>query len=95
MEKIADQLKSIYNIYLPSKTAEAPSVKGYDFNNGVDYSRIFASYASTGIQATSLANAISVINKMINFKDSCSCENKNECTFCVDGPNKCTIFLGL
>lgn len=91
MENIEAQLK---NIYPPSSSIETSNVKGYDFNNGVDYPRIFASYASTGIQATSLADAISIINKMINYKDSCTCENKNECNFCVDGPKKCTIFLG-
>jgi len=35
-------------------------VRGYDFNLGIDYEKMFDSYLSTGFQATHLAHAIEV-----------------------------------
>lgn len=43
-----------------------PQVKGYDFNDGIDYSKLFESYVNTGFQATNLGLAIREINKMVN-----------------------------
>lgn len=56
-------------------------VKGYDFNQGVDYEKILKSYETTGIQSIYLTHAIDTINKMLYEK----------------GPEgeKCTIFLGI
>lgn len=42
----------------------AISVKGYDFNQGVDYEKLVDSYLTTGFQATHLARAIEIIKKM-------------------------------
>ncbi len=39
-------------------------VKGYDFNEGVDYSNILASYATTGFQASHMARATDIIQEM-------------------------------
>lgn len=47
---------------IPSGT---PLIKGYDFNNGIDYSKLFASYVNTGFQATNLGLAINEINRMV------------------------------
>ena len=47
---------------LPSDT---PIVKGYDFNHGVDYPALLASYKYMGYQATNLALAIDEINRMV------------------------------
>lgn len=47
---------------MPEGTTE---VRGYDFNNGVNYSEIFGSYLRTGFQATSIGQAIDQINKMV------------------------------
>ncbi len=53
------------NILRPSKPfEEGAHVKGYDFNNGVDYDKLLNHYATTGFQATHLAQAISIIKKM-------------------------------
>jgi len=41
------------------------SVKGYDFNNGVDYGKIVESFRSSGFQASHLGKAIEIVNKMI------------------------------
>jgi deoxyhypusine synthase len=40
------------------------SIKGYDFNSGVDYSKLLDSFASSGFQATNLAKAIELVKKM-------------------------------
>jgi len=45
-----------------NKALTSPVIKGYDFNLGVNYSEIFKSYATTGLQASNLATAIDVIN---------------------------------
>ncbi len=46
------------------------AIKGYDFNQGVDYDKIIDSFASTGFQATHLAKAIELIKQM--RKDKCT-----------------------
>lgn len=42
----------------------AQSIKGYDFNKGVNYEKLLDSYLTTGFQATNLAKAIEVIKEM-------------------------------
>lgn len=41
-----------------------PHVKGYDFDQGVDYDKIFESYTNTGYQATFFSEAIDIIREM-------------------------------
>ena len=40
-------------------------VKGYDFNNGIDYHAMFKAFATTGFQATNLAAAIAEVKRMV------------------------------
>ena len=40
-------------------------VKGYDFNNGVDYDKLLDSFKISGFQATNFGNAVEEINKMV------------------------------
>lgn len=40
-------------------------VKGYDFNEGIDYHAILQSYKTTGFQATNFGLAVEEINKMV------------------------------
>jgi deoxyhypusine synthase len=56
------------NVLRKSEEIEGISVKGWDFNKGADYDGILDAYSSTGFQATHLATAISIINKMIRGK---------------------------
>ncbi|MBS3147322.1 deoxyhypusine synthase [Candidatus Woesearchaeota archaeon] len=42
----------------------AQTIKGYDFNKGVNYEKLLDSYFSTGFQATNLARAIEIIKEM-------------------------------
>jgi len=44
---------------------EPIEVKGYDFNDGVDYGRLLKSYSTTGFQATNFARAVNEINRMV------------------------------
>jgi deoxyhypusine synthase len=44
---------------------DAPVVKGYDFNSGVDYQSILAHMITTGYQATSFGQAIEEIRRMV------------------------------
>lgn len=42
-----------------------PIVRGYDWNQGIDYSKLLESYVNTGFQATNLGLAIREINQMV------------------------------
>lgn len=52
------------NILKKSSEVEGISIKGYDFNKGVNYSEMIDAFVSTGFQASHLAKAIEIINKM-------------------------------
>ncbi|MFH1325449.1 MAG: deoxyhypusine synthase [archaeon] len=51
-----------------SKELEGISVKGYDFNKGVDYGELMKSFSSTGFQASHFWKAIEITRKMIEDK---------------------------
>ncbi|PVU84676.1 hypothetical protein BB559_007151 [Furculomyces boomerangus] len=73
-------------------------VKGYDFSSGLDYEKILESYLTTGFQATSLAKAVSIVNKMISWRLSKDLlfqeENKNKMDLTDPSKERCKIFLG-
>lgn len=56
------------NLLKESKEVKGRAVKGYDFNKGINYKEIVRSYATTGFQASHLAKAMEIINKMIKEK---------------------------
>lgn len=56
------------NLLRKSEEVSGESIKGYDFNNGVDYKKIVESFKNCGFQASHLARAIDITNKMINEK---------------------------
>ncbi len=56
------------NLLRVSKETKGRPVRGYDFNQGVDYSAIVKSFASTGFQATHFARAVAITNEMIKDK---------------------------
>ncbi|KAL4387911.1 hypothetical protein GQ457_09G027430 [Hibiscus cannabinus] len=43
-------------------------IEGYDFNEGVDYSRLLKSMLSTGFQASNLGEAIQIVNDMLDWR---------------------------
>lgn len=60
--QIAKEAVFIKSEKLPDVT---PVVKGYDWNNGVDYDLLLNSYLHTGFQATNFGKAVDEINKMV------------------------------
>jgi deoxyhypusine synthase len=61
--KIAEQA-----LLKKSSEVEGLSIRGYDFNKGVNYEEIIRSFGSTGFQATHLSRAIEIVKKMIQEK---------------------------
>jgi len=59
-EKIARE-----NIFRKSADVEGIPIRGYDFDNGVNYEKLIDSLASTGFQASHFAKAVEIINKMV------------------------------
>nr|Q9AXQ8.1 RecName: Full=Deoxyhypusine synthase [Dianthus caryophyllus]AAG53644.1 deoxyhypusine synthase [Dianthus caryophyllus] len=83
-----------------SENLEGKSVKieGYDFNQGVNYSKLLQSFASNGFQASNLGDAIEVVNHMLDWSladeapvDDCS-EEERDPKFRESV--KCKVFLG-
>lgn len=64
---IAKEAVLVKSVELPSQT---PTVRGYDFNDGVDYDQLFASYIKSGFQATNFGKAVEEINKMVDIYTS-------------------------
>ncbi|NCO17950.1 deoxyhypusine synthase [Candidatus Pacearchaeota archaeon CG09_land_8_20_14_0_10_30_9] len=56
------------NILRKSEEAEGKSIRGYDFDNGIDYEKILDSFSTTGIQASNFSEAVNIINEMIKNK---------------------------
>lgn len=56
------------NLLRDSEEPTGESVCGYDFNEGVDYSKIISTLGTTGFQATHLGRAIDITKKMITEK---------------------------
>ena len=44
------------------------TVRGYDFNKGVDYHQMFQSFVRTGFQATNVGKSIEEINRMVSIR---------------------------
>ncbi|MEM4257462.1 MAG: deoxyhypusine synthase [Candidatus Diapherotrites archaeon] len=58
------------NILRKSQEIKGEKILGYDFDQGTNYEKIIESYYTTGFQATHLAKAIKIINKMIETKST-------------------------
>src|SRR3989338_5096053 len=56
------------NILRDSEEIKGVPIKGYDFNEGIDYENLLNSFSSTGFQASNFAKAGEIINKMISEK---------------------------
>ncbi|XP_017769123.1 PREDICTED: probable deoxyhypusine synthase [Nicrophorus vespilloides] len=72
------------------------TVKGYDWNQGINYSELLKSYLHTGFQATNFGLAVEEINKMLKKRDE---KLSEESYVDADDPfvtvnSNCTIFLG-
>ncbi|XP_051995595.1 deoxyhypusine synthase-like [Xyrauchen texanus] len=71
-------------------------IKGYDFNQGVNYKALLQSYLTTGFQASSFALAVMEINKMIERRLEPLKEQEvgHEGSGSNQSASECTIFLG-
>ena len=58
------------NILRKSEEVKGLSMQGYDFNQGIDYNKIFESFSTTGFQASNFSKAEKIIQKMISDKAS-------------------------
>jgi deoxyhypusine synthase len=93
-----DQSKQ--NLYLQSaEYLDKPIVKGYDFNQGLDYGKVFATLNNTGFQATNLGLSIDRVNEMIKWrlKDEPVKRDDDEDKYPTQAEKdnlRCTIFLG-
>lgn len=56
------------NLLRSSKEAKGVAVRGYDFNQGVDYGSLVKRFGATGFQATHFSRAVAITNKMIAEK---------------------------
>ncbi|XP_050702679.1 probable deoxyhypusine synthase isoform X1 [Eriocheir sinensis] len=74
-----------------------PTVQGYDFNDGIDYHKLFQTYRYSGFQATSFGCAVEEVKKMIACREEPLTEQGDESLTVAEDiqiRNNCTIFLG-
>ncbi|XP_076645053.1 deoxyhypusine synthase [Halictus rubicundus] len=74
-----------------------PTVKGYDWNKGIDYHALLQSYKTSGFQARNFGLAVDEIQRMINarnipLKDE-EIDNLEDDEF-IRRKSSCTVFLG-
>lgn len=84
----------VKSVKIPEDTLQ---VKGYDFNQGIDYHAILQSYRTSGFQATNFGLAVEEINKMLKAREKPLPDDRPE--LLDDDPfirrkYNCTIFLG-
>jgi len=82
---------------------DVPVVRGYDFNQGIDYDRLLQSFAVTGYQATHFGRAVEIVNAMLKWRlsDRPQTQEELEDEARLGEPKypdrskvKCTKFLG-
>lgn len=71
MKKLTDKEKEEIarkNLFREGEEISGVAIRGYDFSSGPDYGKIVSSFHGSGFQATNLAKAIEIINRMIAEK---------------------------
>lgn len=75
---------------------ETPKVKGFDWNQGVNYDELLKSYKSSGFQATNFGLAVDEINRMLKARDV-PLDDEHQDLYEEDEfirrKNSCTIFF--
>ncbi|KAL0099817.1 hypothetical protein PUN28_019909 [Cardiocondyla obscurior] len=72
-------------------------VKGYDFNKGVDYHKLFLTMAQSGFQSTNFGRAVEEVNRMLRQRNVPLAESEldeSEEDEFIKRKYHCTIFLG-
>ncbi|EFN80600.1 Probable deoxyhypusine synthase [Harpegnathos saltator] len=94
VEELARNAVLVHSI---SITPSESTVKGYDFNNGLDYHEILKAMRFSGFQATNFGLAVEEIKQMLNQRDIPLIEDQidslEEDEF-IKRKYSCTIFLG-
>uniref|UniRef100_A0A1B6M5G2 deoxyhypusine synthase n=2 Tax=Graphocephala atropunctata TaxID=36148 RepID=A0A1B6M5G2_9HEMI len=91
---LAKEAVFVESIGMPS---ESPVVRGYDWNNGVNYKALLESYRFSGFQATNFGLAVEEITKMLKCRDiplNEEQEDSFEDDMLIKRKSSCTIFLG-
>mmetsp|Transcript_5377 Transcript_5377/g.11039 ORF Transcript_5377/g.11039 Transcript_5377/m.11039 type:complete len:364 (-) Transcript_5377:544-1635(-) len=70
--------------------ADAETVRGYDFNCGVDYDCLLESFSHTGFQATSFGRATQILTRMLHWRPTEDMVREGEAAV----TDRATIFLG-
>lgn len=100
MEESEDHRRAAAAVLVESSELpqDTPTVKGYDFNNGIDYHILLQAYKTTGLQATNFGLAVEEINKMMKLRseplEKDGCDNCLEEDPFIQRQTNCTIFLG-
>lgn len=71
--QIAKDAVLVASSKLPEDT---PQVRGYDWNNGINYEQLLDSYVNSGFQATNFGKAVNEINKMVELNN---CRSVSQC----------------
>ncbi|XP_074319368.1 deoxyhypusine synthase-like [Silene latifolia] len=66
-------------------------IRGYDFNEGVNWPKLLESFNSTGFQAANFGKAIEIVNEMLEWRVADEEEDVDESD---EKSRKCKIFLG-
>lgn len=95
--KIPEELKDAVLVTSEPIPSDTPTVKGYDWNKGIDYHALFETFKFTGFQATNFGLAVEEIRRMLKAR-SMSLGEKDIDSFEEDEfirrKSPCTIFLG-
>jgi len=74
------------------------TIRGYDFNKGVNYEELIKTYTTSGCQAHYVGEAIDIINQMIKWRLSDEDVSKEKDEKYLDPEvrkdTRCTVFLG-
>ena len=68
MKKSTKEKTARKNLLREADEARGIAIRGYDFDKGIDYSQLIKSFSSMGFQASHLAKATEITNKMIQDK---------------------------
>ncbi|XP_022764931.1 deoxyhypusine synthase isoform X4 [Durio zibethinus] len=81
-----------------SLEGKCTKIEGYDFNQGINYSKLLKSMLSTGFQASNLGEAMEIVNEMLDWRladesinEDCSEEEKDPA---YRESVRCKVFLG-
>ena len=69
-DKIAQLVTDAFDavMEIDAQLIDSTKVRGYNFDHGLDYPKLFKGFKTTGFQATNFALAVDEINKMIECK---------------------------